>query len=431
MENTSAEDIKNMTEFDIHLPDMALPIQTKQNKAVLGRISSSNYPIGSRGGDGVTEYEIVINNSNSLVMSNNDVCLDLRVQKGAVARAGPKNEFAGAQTLFKSVRVSLGSHKLCDLQNVADRVADFHVKSTHTNEELDYLSAMSGYKVDCGTGDEEVTLLSLRIPLKWYGLDFGNLLPTNNITSSLRVNLTVNDKFKNMFSGLTAGDNKLTIQNLRLETEFIELQSTVRSKRLSLIKSKTGLTIPYHAYAVDTRTLPTTSQLNERIAMTYNNVVSVFQLPFNVNAPGEGAYGYYDELKWTADEDMNKITGYLVNFPGSTYFNLNSNSGQSGKASHAKALMETLRTESTIPGAGSTIIKNIDKYQVLCANFVRANNVLSPAIIDSGVNSSIMSGLLSTNANFTTAVPANKSLTTITKYTQRIVMVSQGMSVFS
>jgi len=428
MESNSIQDVENMTEYDIHLPDMALPIQTKQNKAILGRISTSNYPIGARGGDGVSEYEIVVNNSNSLVMSNCDVCLDLKIdQVGATQRTGA-NLFAGGQTLFKSVNVSLGSHKLCDVQNVADRVADFHVKSTHTNDELDYLSSLTGYKVSGGNGGTATKTLTIRVPLKWYGLDFGNLLPTGNISSSLRINLSVNDKVLKQFSNLTAGVNKITISNLRLETEFIELQSTVRSKRLALIKGTTGLTIPYHAYAVDTRTLPTTSELSERIAMTYNNVVSMFQLPYsNVEKKG-----FYEDVRWNEDVGaMNNISGYLVNLPGGTYFNLNSNSGQSGKASHAKALMESLRTENTTSGAGSAIVKGIDNYQVLCANFVRANNVLSPAIIDSGINAKFLSGLMSTNAQFKTGIAAEKSLTTITKYTQRIVMKSTGMAVYS
>jgi hypothetical protein len=162
--------------------------------------------------------------------------------------------------------------------------------------------------------------------------------------------------------------------------------------------------------------------------MTYNNVVSMFQLPYsNVEKKG-----FYEDVRWNEDVGaMNNITGYLVNLPGGTYFNLNSNSGQSGKASHAKALMESLRTENTTPGAGSAIVKGIDTYQVLCANFVRANNVLSPAIIDSGINAKFLSGLMSTNAQFKTDIAAEKSLTTITKYTQRIVMKSTGMAVYS
>ena len=424
MENNSVQDIEKMTELDIHLPDMALPIQTKQNKAIVGRISTSNFPIGARGGAGITEYEIAIQNANSMVMSNCDICLDIDIeQEGATARVGD-NVFNGGQVLFKSVNVSLGSHKLCDLQNFADRVADFHVKSTHTNDELDCLTSMSGVNYACGVGGKKT--ISLRIPLKWYGLDFGNLLPTGNISSSLRVNLTTNDKTTRMFSGLT-GKNKVTIKNLRLETEFIELQSTVLSKRIQHIKGTTGLTIPYHAYAVDTRTLPQTSSLNERISMSYNNVVSTFQLPYNNN----NALNFYNNVKWNNTDKMESITGYLVNFSGSTYFNLNSNAGQSGKASHAKAIMDSLRTEGTIQGAGSAIIKNIDNYQVLCANFVRANNVLSPAILDSGVNAKYLGSLLSTDANFVTTIPALKQLTTITKYTQRIVLRSAGMKVYS
>ena len=435
MDSTSVSDVQKMTELDLHMPEMALPVQTKLNKAVLGRISSSSYPIGSRGGEGITEYQIAMSNSLSAVVSNSDVCLDLDVdQLGDTKRAGV-NKFRGAQVLFKSFSATLGSHKLCDIPNFADRVADFHVQSTHTSDEMDYLESIAGVNANAGLGDgipepagngkPTKKTLSLRLPLKWFGLDIGQLLPSHSISSTLRLNLTVNDKYNGMFSGLTAGENKITIRNLRLETEFIELQNTVNSKRLNLIKT-TGLTIPYHTYAVDVRALPQTSQLNERISLNYNNVVSVFQLPYNLN----DSVGYYGKVKWNND-DMNGIKNYLVAFSGGTFFNLNSNSGQSLKASHAKALMETLKTENTAPGAGSAIVKGIDDYQVLCANFVRANNVLSPAIIDSGINGKVLDGLLNTNAIFDNPIDANKQLTTITRYTQRIVFKSSGMKVFS
>ncbi|MCP4055114.1 MAG: hypothetical protein GY739_19145 [Mesoflavibacter sp.] len=431
MDSTSVSDVQKMTELDLHMPEMALPVQTKLNKAVLGRISSSSYPIGARGGEGVSEYQIAMSNSLSAVISNTDICLDLDVEQvGTTVRTG-SNKFRGSQVLFKSVNVNLGSHKLCDIPNFADRVADFHVQSTHTSDEMDYLEAMAGVNADAGIGAAKKTL-TLRLPLKWFGLDFGNLLPTGAITSQLRINLTVNDKVNNMFTGLTAGSNEITIRNLRLETEFIELQNTVNSKRLELIKSSSGLTIPYHAYSCDVRSLQQTSQLNERISLNYNNVVSVFQLPYNSATNGPNAnVGYYDNIKWNNIDKMNDITGFLVQFSGGTFFNLNSTNGQSGKASHAKALMETLRTENTAAGAGSRIVKGIDNYQVLCANFVRANNVLSPAIIDSGINSRVLDGLLSVNAVFKTQVPTGKQLTTITKYTQRIVFKSSGMDVYS
>ena len=443
MDSTSVSDVQKMSEFDLHMDDMLLPVQTKLNKAVLGRLSSSSYPIGSRGGEGITEYQIAMSNSLSAVVSNSDICLDLDVdQQGddqRVLKDNKENRFRGAQTLFKSFSATLGSHKLCDIPNFADRVADFHVQSTYTRDELDYLEAMAGVNADAGdgtagdpasvppTGNGIPTkkTLSLRLPLKWFGLDIGQLLPSNSISSTLRLNLTVNDKYLGMFEGLETGSNKITIRNLRLETEFIELQSTVNSKRLNLIKT-TGLTIPYHTYAVDVRALPQTSQLNERISMNYNNVVSVFQIPYNLN----DSEGYYSKVNWN-DDDMNGIKNYLVAFSGGTFFNLNSNSGQTGKASHAKALMETLRTENTTSGAGSAIVKGIDNYQVLCANFVRANNVLSPAIIDSGINGKVLDGLLNTNAIFDSPIEPNKQLTTITRYTQRIVFKSSGMKVFS
>jgi len=428
MDSTSVQDVQKMTELDLHMPEMALPVQTKVNKAVLGRISSSSFPIGARGGDGVSEYQLAMSNSNSAVVSNSDICLDIDVTQNGdterVLQPDQLNRFRGSQVLFKSVNVTLGSHKLCDIPNFADRVADFHVQSTHTSDEMEYLEAMAGIGVDCGIVGEKK--LSLRLPLKWFGLDFGNLLPTGAITSQLRINLTVNDKYINMFSGLQTGSNKITIRNLRLETEFIELQNTVSSKRLQLIKT-TGLTIPYHAYSCDVRALQQTSQLNERISLNYNNVVSVFQLPYNVTNQA----GYYGNVTWNAAGTVDGISGYLVQFSGGTFFNLNSTNGQSGKASHAKALMETLRTENTTAGAGSKIVKGIDKYQVLCANFVRANNVLSPAIIDSGINARVLDGLLNTNAVFTAPIAPGKQLTTITRYTQRIVFKNTGMDVYS
>ena len=158
-----------------------------------------------------------------------------------------------------------------------------------------------------------------------------------------------------------------------------------------------------------------------------NNVVSVFQLPYNVNAKD----GYYDDVKWNNTGTMEDISGYLVQFSGGTFFNLNSTNGQTGKASHAKALMDTLRTENTAKGAGSKLVKGIDGYQVLCANFVRANNVLSPAIIDSGINARVLDGLLNTNAVLKNPIAVGKQLTTITRYTQRIVFKNKGMDVYS
>jgi hypothetical protein len=428
MDSTSVQDVQKMTELDLHMPEMALPVQTKLNKAVLGRISSSSFPIGARGGVGVSEYQLAMSNSNSAVISNSDICVDLDVeQSGETARTlkeGQQNRFRGSQVLFKSVNVTLGSHKLCDIPNFADRVADFHVRSTHTSDEMEYLEAMAGIETDCGVAGKKT--FSVRLPLKWFGLDFGNLLPTGAITSQLRINLTVNDKYVNMFSGINAGSNQITIRNLRLETEFIELQNTVSSKRLQLIKT-TGLTIPYHAYSCDVRALQATGQLNERISISYNNVVSIFQLPYNIAS----ADGYYDNVRWNTTGTMENISGYLVQFSGGTFFNLNSTNGQTGKASHAKALMDTLRTENTTAGAGSKIVKGIDQYQVLCANFVRANNVLSPAIIDSGINARVLDGLLNTNAVFTTPIALGKQLTTITRYTQRIVFKNTGMDVYS
>ena len=138
---------------------------------------------------------------------------------------------------------------------------------------------------------------------------------------------------------------------------------------------------------------------------------------------------YYRNLKW-GDNDFNDANNYLVAFDGGQYYNLNSNQGQSGLASHAQALINSSRTEFTVAGAGSTLIGDINNNQILACNFVRSNNVLSPSITDSGVNARLQSGIINTKCEFG-GVFTDNILVTIVKFTRRIVFKNGSMDVFS
>jgi hypothetical protein len=419
------KDVEAMNEFDLHLPNEALPVVISQNKAVVGKISLSNFPTGNRndyGGGGTqnTELEITVSNSQQLLLVNSCICCDVKL----TGQAAGNVKFRGGQTIFKSLSVSLNNKKLVDLQNHADVVGDFHVNSVSTNDELQQLESITGYKKTIANG----SVTSLRIPLKWFGLEIGNLIPTGTIGATLRINANINTS---PLSQLSAGTQPvdvnalLTYNNFRLESEFVELQPMLLSKRIEKIKSSTGLTIPFHCYTVDSRIIPNITTMSERIALSYNNVVALYQLPFKKlkNVPN-----YYGNVKW--DASMELVKDYLVNFDGGQYYNYNSNGGQSGLASHAQALMDATRCEFCVAGAGAAIINGINDYQALAVNFVRSNNVLSPAITDSGVNARLQSGMINTQCSFGAPL-VDIQLITIVKFTRRLIMKNSSMDVFS
>ena len=327
MENL--KDIESMNEFDLHMPSEVLPIQVKQNKSVVGKISLSNFPTGARSNFGQgknTDFEINIQNSQQLLLSSSVICCDVSLS-GSTDDKFVK--YQGGQTALKSLTISLDNKKLVDLQNNADKVADFHLRSTSTDDELNVASATLGYGVNLENGAS----LSLRIDLKHFGCDIGNLIPTGTIGSMLRINGTIND---NALTQLSRGDTSntadniippagciLTYDNIRLESEFVELQPMLLSKRIEKIKSSSGLTIPFHTYAVDSRTLADVNSFNERIALSYNNVVALYQIPYGQTKTNT----YYDDLTWGTN-NMNEVGPYYVKFDGGQYYNLNSNAGQ-------------------------------------------------------------------------------------------------------
>ena len=430
MENI--KEIEQMNEFDLHMPSEALPIQVKQNKSVVGKISLSNYPTGARSGfykGGNTEFEITVQNIQQMLLSSSAICCDFTIVRSGDTRAGDEDkiEFRGGQTMLKSLTISLDNKKLVDLQNHADKVANFVLESTSTKDELDNAVSTTAYNKQL----YYKKVYSMRIDLKNFGCDIGNLIPTGSIGSSLRINGTINDEPLTQLAQITNGivpyaDSIVKYNNIRLESEFVELQPMLLSKRLEKIKSSSGLTIPFHTFAVDARLLNNVNtSFDERIALGYNNIVSLYQIPFKK----EKGLNYYRNLKW-GENDFELANNYLVGFDGGQYYNLNSNQGQSGLASHAQALINASRTEFTDRGAGSSLIENINDYQILACNFVRSNNVLSPSITDSGVNARLQSGIINTKCEFGSAF-TNNLLVSIVKFTRRIVFKNGNMDVFS
>jgi hypothetical protein len=78
MENL--KEIESMNEFDLHMPSEVLPIQVKQNKSVIGKISISNFPTGARSNFGQgknTDFEINIQNSQQMLLSSSVICCDM------------------------------------------------------------------------------------------------------------------------------------------------------------------------------------------------------------------------------------------------------------------------------------------------------------------------------------------------------------------
>ena len=431
MENL--KEIEGMNEFDLHMPSEVLPIQVKQNKSVVGKISLSNFPTGARSGFGQgkqTQFEINVQNSQQMLLSSSVICCKVKLT------AGPAVDkyvlFRGGQTILKSLTVSLDNKKLVDIQNHADKVADFNLMTSSTSAELDQAYGTMAFNRNMKLDDE----ITVRIDLKKYGLDIGNLIPTGTIGSILTINGTINDNALTQFGTGTTGTPannvaptdaiRLEYDDIRLESEFVELQPMLLSKRLEKIKSSSGLTIPFHTYAVDARILANVGTFNERIALSYNNVISLYQIPYNQTKTAN----YYSNIKWSDTMTMDDIDDYYVKFDGGQYYNLNSNTGQSGYASHAQALINATRSEFTQPGHGNIIVRLMNDYQVLACNFVRSNNVLSPSITDSGVNARLQSGIIGTEARFDSNI-TNKQLITIVKFTRRIVFKNGSMDVFS
>ena len=111
MENI--KDIESMNEFDLHMPSEVLPIQVKQNKSVVGKISLSNFPTGARSNFGQgknTDFEINIQNSQQLLLSSSVICCDVTLSGST---AGKFVKYQGGQTALKSLTISLDSSDRC------------------------------------------------------------------------------------------------------------------------------------------------------------------------------------------------------------------------------------------------------------------------------------------------------------------------------
>ena len=430
---TQLKTVENAEMFNLHEPTEALPDQIKKNKSIVGRISLINNPTGPSGPFGIdksTQFEVTIQNAQQLDLKNTFIEGDVVLTGNT---AGKYASYVGAHTAFSGITIELDGKKIVDIQTNADRIADYNLYTSKTKDELDYMESLMG----CNVNMKNTEVVSFRVPLSLFGCSISTLLPTGSINSTLRLRFNINDKPLNqLFTGTNATDNavpgpecELAYNNMRVVADYYELQPLVLNKMLDLIQSSNGLTIPYHAYYADNRTIQQIPTLNERIAMSYNNIVSIAQLPYAKTRDAGAVSNYYRVLKWNANT-TNDIKQYLVNFEGSQYFNIGSNTGQSGKAEHAQALINASKSEYTLSGHGSQAVKDLDNYQVLACNFVRSDSSLSASIIDSGVNARLLSSILITSANFKSAISAPQ-LTTIVKFTKRIVFKNSQFDIMS
>ena len=336
---TQLKTVENAEMFNLHEPTEALPDQIKKNKSIVGRISLINNPTGPSGPFGIdksTQFEVTIQNAQQLDLKNTFIEGDVVLTKNT---AGKYASYVGAHTAFSGITIELDGKKIVDIQTNADRIADYNLYTSKTKDELDYMESLMGCNVNMKNND----VITFRVPLSLFGCSISTLLPTGSINSTLRLRFNVNDKPLNqLFKGTSGtGENgandaapgtgcELEYNNMRVVADYYELQPLVLNKMLDLIQSSNGLTIPYHAYYADNRTIQKIPTLNERIAMSYNNIVSIAQLPYKNGRTGEEDpvipfdANYYRTLKWN-DETTNDIKQYLVNFEGSQYFNIGSN----------------------------------------------------------------------------------------------------------
>lgn len=424
-------EIANSEMFNLHEATEALPQQIKKNKAVLGRISHSSYPNGPRSNykkGSNTEFEISIQNAQQMYVKSGCLCGDV-VFTGAISN-DTTTTFTGSHTMFNSFSMTLDGKKIVDLQQHADRVADFNLYTSSTRDQLDYTQSTLGVGVLVKNNDT----LSFRIPIALFGCDITTVLPTGSINNTLRLNFKLNDNvLKQLYKGEGTETPIVTqvieYNNLRFEADYVELQPLVLNKMIQLIQSNNGLTIPYHAYFVDNRSLGAPqSVLNQRITLSYNNVISIAQLPYAAVVADDN---YYRKIKWGAAIKSNQISNYLINFEGSQYYNKNANAGESGTASLAQSLIDSTKSEETTAGHASAPVKDFDNYQVLSCSFVRSPSSLSPIIVDSGINARLYSSILTTSADFGANITSQLQLTSIVKFTRRIVFKNSQLDIMS
>jgi len=431
---TNLKATENAEMFNLHEPTEALPQMIKKNRSLVGRISLTNTPTGPSSGfgkGGSSQFEVTIQNAQQIDLESTFIEGDVKLTGNTNATATAF--YTGAHTAFSSVSVELDGKKIVDLQAHADRVADYNLYTSKTRDELDYMQSLMGCEIAMKNND----VVSFRVPISLFGCSLSTLIPTGAINSTLRFRFTINQEPLNQLykgNAAAAAGCVLTYNDLRIVSDFIELQPLVLNKMLDLIESNNGLVVPYDAFYVDNRSLGVVKVLNERITVSYNNVKSIGQLPYDAARKAGGDENYYRNLIWCAPDavqTINDIKQYLVSFQGSQYYNIGSNQGQSQLAEHAQALINATRSEHTAQGHGSQAVKNMNKYQVLACNFVRSPSTLSASIIDSGVNARLLSSVLTTSANFTANFPAEKQLSTIVKYTRRIVFKNSQLDIMS
>ena len=221
---------------------------------------------------------------------------------------------------------------------------------------------------------------------------------------------------------------------MELEADYYELQPRATNNLLNFVESAKGLTLPYHTYYIDRRTTRS-EQTNfvERIPQAFENLVACFQIPKNtLTLQGD----FYSGLKWSNADDASgkladELTDYLVNFDGSQFYNLRSNQGQSGSASHVEGYLRAINSDLNKHDNGVVVAQDWKNYQVLGVSFERSNTVKDVNIVDSGVDAVQFGQNL--NISFRTAdaapIPVGKQVLFISKFTRTLQFQSGSLNI--
>jgi hypothetical protein len=431
----SQQDIKNSTELNIHLSSEAIPEQMMINKSIEGRFSSiSTEPIGQNSNftkNGNSSMKFRITNGDMVDLSTACICGSVKVSGDGDVPAN--TFFSGMHTLFDSVSIYMRNKPFVSIKRGADRCADLVLKLTSTNDEFLKYTSMFLYHHEV-TKDK---VYSFRVPLSLFAV-IKNILPTNQLTASIDVELDLNTDIKKLLytsgAGVALADTTtITVNKVSLQADYVRINKNLSDRYMSLIRGNTGLSIPFNTYALDIRSVKSASpNFTEYIPVNYENMISILQTAYPVVAPTVNlGVSYYDKLSFTQNADINDVTDYLVNFDSSQFFNLDANKGQSFKSNHSEALNRIIDTyEDNNQSSGSRIIHNINTQQALCVSFLRSSETKSPYIANSGINGRLLSGVLTTSANLGTQdFVATNTLNSLIKFTRKIIFRDGNLDV--
>ena len=430
----SNQEFKNLTDLSIHLGSEAIPQQMMINKSIEGRFQSvSTPPIGQDsnfGKDGNTSLKFRISNGDMVDLSSACICGQVEIKVPADGVFPTNVNFTGMHTAFESVSVYMKNKPFINVKRGSDRVADLSLKYQSTTEQLAKYNATMLYKHEASKNK----VYSFRVPLKLWG-NIQNILPTNALTSSIDVELDINtDINKLLYTGTTAltAGTTITMNKMTLQADYIRVNKPLMDRYMNLIRSSSGLSIPFHTYALDIRSIRAGgTNYTEYIPTNYENMLFLVQLAYPVASKAvNNGRSYYDDLKFTENGTIEEISEFLVNFDSSQYFNLNGNKSQSGKASHAEALDRIIQTyEDNDLSSGGNVINNINSQQALAVSFLRSQETKSAYVTNGGINGRLLNGQVTTSAELGSDILATNTLNTLIKYTRKIIFRDGNLDV--